>query len=432
MGRIAEVAEKYWTGAISAREQHPFTPLLALEEVAPGVAFVSSFANVTAIAGERGLTLVDTGSAQLAAQVHASVRGWSEAPVHTAVYTHGHIDHVFGIERFDEEAAKEGRPPPRVIAHQAVLQRFERYRLTAGYNSCINSRQFQLPVAWPVKFREPDETYASQLSLGLDGIDAELHHARGETDDHTWVWLPSLRVVCTGDLFIWAVPNAGNPQKVQRYPRQWADALRKMAALGPEILLPGHGLPIFGEARVHAALSETAELLELLHDRALAMMNAGATLEEIVRAVEMPAHLAARPYLQPIYDEPEFIVRNVWRLYGGWWDGDPAHLKPAPASDLASELAKLAGGASQLAARAKVLAANGDLRLAGHLAEFAVRAEPTNEDAHRTRIEVNTQRAATETTLMAKGVFNGAVRDSQAVVDPEALTAAPRRNVGIG
>jgi hypothetical protein len=33
---------------------------------------------------------------------------------------------------------------------------------------------------------------------------------------------------------------------------------------------------------------------------------------------------------------------------------------------------------------------------------------------------------------MAKGVFNGAVRDSQAVVDPEALAAAPRRNVGIG
>src|SRR5207302_1731595 len=119
MGRIAEVAEKYWTGAISAREQHPFTPLLALEEVAPGVA---------------------TGSAQLAAQVHGCVRGWSEAPVHTAVYTHGHIDHVFGIERFDEEAAKEGRPLPRVIAHQAVLQRFDRYRLTAGYNSCINSR----------------------------------------------------------------------------------------------------------------------------------------------------------------------------------------------------------------------------------------------------------------------------------------------------
>jgi len=408
MGRIAEVAEKYWTGAISTREQHPFTPLGLLEEVAPGVAFVSSFANVTAIAGERGLTLVDTGSAQLAAQVHDCVRRWSDAPVHTAVYTHGHIDHVFGIERFDAEALREGRPLPRVIAHQAVLQRFERYKLTAGYNSCINSRQFSLPVKWPVAFREPDETYASQLTLALDGVDAELHHARGETDDHTWVWLPSLRVLCTGDLFIWAVPNAGNPQKVQRYPRQWAEALRKMAALGAEVLLPGHGVPIFGEARVHTALSETAELLELLHDRALAMMNDGATLEELLRAVAVPEELAARPYLQPIYDEPEFIVRNVWRLYGGWWDGDPAALKPPPAAALAGEVAALAGGVAALLARAEERAAAGELALACQLAEWAARAAPDDAGVIAARRKIYRARADGETSLMARGIFGDA------------------------
>ena len=42
-----------------------------------------------------------------------------------------------------------------------------------------------------------------------------------------------------------------------------------------------------------------------------------------------PAHLLERPYLRPVYDEPEFVVRNVYRLYGGWWDGNPANLKPA-------------------------------------------------------------------------------------------------------
>ncbi|HEX6838272.1 MAG TPA: alkyl sulfatase dimerization domain-containing protein [Polyangia bacterium] len=408
MGRIAEVAEKYWTGAISPREQHPFIPLGIHEEVAPGVAFVSSFANVTAIAGERGLTLVDTGSAQLGAQVHACVRAWSEAPVHTAIYTHGHIDHVLGIERFDAEAVRERRPLPRVIAHQGVLARFDRYRLTAGYNSCINARQFSMPVAWPVRFREPDETYASQLTLALDGVDAELHHARGETDDHTWVWLPSLRVLCTGDLFIWAVPNAGNPQKVQRYPRQWAEALRKMATLGAEVLLPGHGVPIFGEARVHAALSETAELLELLHDRALGMMNAGATLEELLRAVQVPEELAARPYLQPIYDEPEFIVRNVWRLYGGWWDGDPARLKPPPATALAQEVAALAGGVAALVKRAEERAAAGELALACQLAEWAARAAPDDAGVIAARGKIYRARADAESSLMARGIFRDA------------------------
>src|SRR6185312_14631023 len=275
-------------------------------------------------------------------------------------------------------------------------------------NSCINTRQFSIPVAFPTRFRDPDETYASQLTVGLDGVDVELHHARGETDDHTWVWLPSLRVLCTGDLFIWAVPNAGNPQKVQRYPRQWAEALRKMAALGAEVLLPGHGVPIFGEARVHTALSETAELLELLHDRALAMMNDGATLEELLRAVAVPEELAARPYLQPIYDEPEFIVRNVWRLYGGWWDGDPAALKPPPAAALAGEVAALAGGVAALMARAEERAAAGELALACQLAEWAARAAPDDAGVIAARRKIYRARADGETSLMARGIFGDA------------------------
>ena len=105
-------------------------------------------------------------------------------------------------------------------------------------------------------------------------------------------------------------------------------------------------------------------------------MNAGARLDEIIHAVRPPADLAAKPYLQPVYDEPEFIVRNVWRLYGGWYDGNPAHLKPAPDAVLAAALAGLAGGAAALADRAQAAAAAGDLRLAGDLAELAALAAP--------------------------------------------------------
>src|SRR6202022_3886536 len=129
------------------------------------------------------------------------------------------------------------------------------------------------------------------------------HHARGETDDHTWVWIPSRRVLCTGDLFIWASPNCGNPQKVQRYPKDWAVALRTMAELDAVTLLPGHGLPILGADRVRQALLEAAALLEHLHDSTVAMMNAGATLDEIVHTVHAPPELLERPYLRPVYDE---------------------------------------------------------------------------------------------------------------------------------
>ena len=269
--------------------------------------------------------------------------------------------------------------PARVVAHENVPLRFDRYTLTAGYNGTINARQFQLEeLAFPTEFRYPDETYRDELTLEVGGERFELHHAKGETDDHTWTWIPSRRTLCCGDLFIWATPNAGNPQKAQRYPREWAAALRKMAELDAELMLPGHGLPVSGAERVRAALSDTAALLESLVEQTLELMNEGAPLDRILQAVRVPDDLH-RPYLRAVYDEPEFIVRNLWRLYGGWYEGDPARLKPAADARLAQELAAMAGGAERLAERARELSDAGEARLAGHLAQFAFLAQPESQ-----------------------------------------------------
>jgi alkyl sulfatase BDS1-like metallo-beta-lactamase superfamily hydrolase len=417
MGRITELAERLWRGDLSTAEQHPLAALQELEELDTGLAFVSSFANVTAVDTGAGLVLVDTGSFLTAGQVHGCIRGWSRRPLHTAIFTHGHVDHVFGLPPFEEEAARNAWPRPRVVAHEAVPARFDRYRLTAGLNSAINARQFRIPgLVWPTAYRYPDVTYQESHVLDVGGLRLELHHGRGETDDHTWVWLPERRVLCTGDLFIWATPNAGNPQKVQRYPRDWARALRRMADLDPETLCPGHGPPIRGTTRTRQALTETAELLESVHDQTLALMNAGATLDDILHSVRAPAHLLERPYLRPVYDEPEFIVRNVWRLYGGWYDGDPAGLKPAPAAAVARELAALAGGAGRLAERATALAAEGDLRLACHLAELAARAAPGDAAIRAARAAVYRRRADGETSLMARSIYRAAAEEERSDV----------------
>ncbi|MGO8997522.1 MAG: alkyl sulfatase dimerization domain-containing protein [Polyangiaceae bacterium] len=411
MGRVLDLAEKLWSGEVSADDHPPYTPLLEMDPIADGVVFLSSFANVAAIATGDGLVLIDVGSLPLAPMVFSQLREWSKERVHTAVFTHGHLDHVMGIGLFDDEARAKNAPPPRVIAHEQVPVRFARYAARAGYNSCVNSRQFQMPIAWPTKFRAPDVLYAREQTLDVGGVAIELHHARGETDDHTWAWVPSKKLLCTGDLFLWCCPNAGNPQKVQRYPNEWACALRQMEALGAEVLSPGHGVPILGAARVKQALSETAELLELLHDRTLEMMNAGARLEDIVRSVKAPERLLARPYLHPVYDEPEFIVRNVWRLYGGWWDGDPSRLKPAPREALAHEIAELAGGAGKLAERAQALADKGELALACHLAELAGDAAPRDAAIVKTRADVYFKRSRTERSLMARGVYAAAATE---------------------
>ena len=423
-GSVVELADRLWRGEVSIGDNHPLRPLRRLEEVADGVAFVASFANVSALTTEDGLFLVDTGSQALAGEVHDQIRGWSTDRLHTAVYSHGHIDHVFGVPRFEAEAAEKGWPPPRVIGHEALPHRFDRYVLTAGYNSIVNQRQFRMPgLRWPTEYRYPDETYRDTLTVEVGALVAELHHCRGETDDHTWTWFPDRRLLCCGDMFIWASPNAGNPQKVQRYPKEWAAGLRVMASLGAELLLPGHGFPIVGADRVVRALTDTAELLESLHDQTLAMMNDGARLDEIVHTVRAPGHLLERPYLRPVYDEPEFVVRNVWRLYGGWYDGNPATLKPAAEPAVAAELAALAGGADRLAARARALADEGDLRLAGHLAELAALAAPDDRAVHGVRADVFERRVAEETSTMAKGIFGWAADESRRAAGEPVHTA---------
>jgi glyoxylase-like metal-dependent hydrolase (beta-lactamase superfamily II) len=414
MAEILELAERAWAGEFGGGTIGLIAPTFQHEEIAPDLHFIHGFANVAVLRTSEGLVLVDTGSFFTRKRIFEAVRAIASDPLHTAIYTHGHVDHAFGLPPFLEEAKSKGWPRPRIVGHANVAPRFDRYRRTRGYNACINARQFSMPqgVAWPEEYDYPDTTYAGSLALRAGTVSLELQHARGETDDHTWSWWPESKTVFTGDQFIWVSPNAGNPQKVQRYPEEWAMSLRAMLSLQPELLVPGHGVPIFGAARVRQALEDTAEWLESLVAQTLERMNAGETLDTILHEVKPPKHLAERPYLQPVYDNPEFVVRNVWRLYGGWYDGIAAHLEPALHATLGSEVAALAGGVDGLVRRARELAAADDLRLACHLIDWAVAAEPENAAAHGVRAEIYKLRTQRSPALMSKGVFGAAARES--------------------
>ncbi|HEY3836832.1 MAG TPA: alkyl sulfatase dimerization domain-containing protein, partial [Bryobacteraceae bacterium] len=244
--------------------------------------------------------------------------------------------------------------------------------------------------------------------LTIGGEKIELFHGRGETDDATFVWLPERRVLASGDFVIWVFPNAGNPRKVQRYAPDWA--LRRMEALQPEVLIPGHGPVIFGTARAAQVLGDGADALESLVRQTLALMNEGRSLDEILHAVSAPAELLGNPYLLPKYDDPEFVVRGIWHLYAGWFDGNPAHLKPAPAA----ELAALAGGEDKLAERAKALAQAGKTRLAAHLIELPSTASPASADIQAVRARVYAQCASAEASLIGKAIFAVYRRDAEA------------------
>jgi glyoxylase-like metal-dependent hydrolase (beta-lactamase superfamily II) len=383
------------------------------QEVAPGTLFLPSFANAAALVTGEGALLVDCGHEAFGGRILGALRERTDAPVHTVVFTHGHVDHAFGVRAIDEEARAAGRDRPRRVAHRQVAQRFERYRRTRQYNEHINSVQFGMPARWPDEYPAIDLTYDDTLTITIGGEAFELHHARGETDDATWVWAPSRGVVCTGDFFIGCSPNCGNPQKVQRYPDEWAAALRAMAERQPRVLMPGHGPPIVGEVEVRAALLETAEYLQALVDGTLERMNRGERAARIVQEVKPPAHLADRWYLQPLYDRPEFIVRNLIRLHGGWWSGNPAELLPAPEDATAREVAALAGGVPALVARGRALLGT-DVVMACQVAEWAALAAPADRAALELKRDAFTARASNEPSLMARNIF---VRAAQEAAD---------------
>jgi alkyl sulfatase BDS1-like metallo-beta-lactamase superfamily hydrolase len=423
---IRTQSERLWNGELdTVLEYHPVTSPYndrQAEELLPGILYMKGTAGVTTLDSGDGLVMLDTGGRRETAIVHAAVRGWRpDARLAAAVFSHHHVDHVFGVEPFDREAEEKRIPRPLVYGHEAIPEHFERYRKTSGWNNAINRRQL-MPGAtveasrdfrWGQPVRLPDVTYQQSTSFRQGDLTFQLTHTRGETEDATWTWVPEHKLLATGDLFIWAVPNAGNPQKVQRWIGEWAAGLRLMAALGPELLVPGHGLPIFGADRVRLALEDTAAFLESIENQVVVLMNTGASLDTILHEVKISEETLAKPYLRPVYDHPQFLIRNVWRFYGGWYDGEPDRLLPAPRSEEAREWLSLAGGVQTVLGRAEALLKAGDARLASHLVEHAVAAEPANQQAHALRAEVYETRASEQTSQMARNIFRFAAASSR-------------------
>ena len=419
MTDLRELAEKAWQGELdTAFDHHPVhTRYEGSTELDRNLLALKGIAGMFVIDTGDGLVMLDAGTMQEIQKAYDEVRAWRpETPLVAAVFSHHHIDHIFATLRFEEEAREKGWPAPIVYAHELMPQHFDRYKKTLGWNTAINRRQFAIDVPqfrWPEQYRYPDVVYRDRLTFRRGELTFDLHHGRGETDDHTWVWILERKILVSGDLFIYAVPNAGNPQKVQRYVSDWADALDQMAGLGAETLLPGHGLPVFGADRVHQALTETATLLRSIEDQTVALMNKGWTLDQVMHAVKLPTELMERPYLRPVYDDPRFLIRMVWRRYGGWWDGEYDNLLPAPRSDHAAEWVALAGGTVPILTRARALSEEGRHALACHLIEVAYYAAPDDPQVHEVRTVVFRANSQAQTSSMARNILNHAARASE-------------------
>lgn len=389
---------------IAAREIAAPNPPQVVEVASRTFMIRPGMSNVALFETDDGLLMVDSGCAGDGPALLRAVRQLSAQPLRTVVFTHGHVDHAFGLWAFLEAGEH-----PRVVAHENLPDHFARYAKTAGLNAAING---QRPGAngrsWPSApedFVVPDITFRDTLELRVGGERFVVRHAKGETDDAAWVWAPQRRVIASGDLVVGYLPNAGNPRKVQRYAEEWADAAEQMAALDARCVITGHGDHVHGAEAIRDELLTMAEYLRHVVRHTLDGLNSGMRPDEIVESLVIPPHLAEHPRLQPHYDRPEFICRNVIRRYGGWWDGYPANLLPAPEAVRAQEIVRLAGGTDSLVTRAHELA-DSDLRLACHLAEWAFLADPRSSAAQDCYVAVFDRRRDGEPSLMGKLAFS--------------------------
>ncbi len=367
--------------------------------------------NVVVFETSEGLVVVDTGMSAAGPVVNELIRSVSDRPIHTIIYTHGHVDHAYGTWALMADQ-------PRIIAHEDVTVRFDRYiRLRGSIAKYMGQPVSSLPER-ASDLIYPTHTFEDDLSLTIGGEIFELRARPGETDDQLYVWVPGRKILATADYYQGFLPNAGNGKRVQRYPQEWADALLEMASEEPDLLLPAHGAALREPALIQENLRILAEALQLVIDHTVAELNKGTRQDLVYRSLEVPDRLLNHPSLKQQYVSWQDISKMVMRRHVGWWDDIPSHWAPASFDAQAAEIGRLAGGVAQLDRRARALL-DTDIVMASHLADWAWFAQPGDPMAQKLLIDVYAHR-----------IMNTEATTQEILAYVETMTRARRLQLG--
>jgi alkyl sulfatase BDS1-like metallo-beta-lactamase superfamily hydrolase len=340
-----------------------------IEELAPrSWLIVLPIVNAVMFETDEGLVLVDTGMGPAGPAILDVIRTVSDKPIHTIIYTHGHVDHAYGAWALTEAGPDGGLP--EIVAHEALPERFDRYiRLKGSISRYMSQPEHQMP-AKPEDLVYPTRTFADRLELEIGGETFVLQHREGETDDQLYVWVPGRRALASADYYQGFLPNAGNGKRYQRNVEEWAFALREMAALEPAVLLPAHGAGMTNANEITAALSIHAEALQYIVDQTIEGLNKGLRKDQIAAQLEWPDRYKNHPLLNIQYVTPQDISKMVMKRHTGWWDDIPSHWSPVPREHEAAAIVELAGGIDAIVNKALELRSS-DVKLASHLVDWA-------------------------------------------------------------
>ena len=347
-------------------------------------------ANSIMIEGKDGNIIVDvTDSVSEAEMVHSLFKKKNSNPIKAIIYTHNHGDHTFGAEYF----IKSQEEKPIVIAHESTDYYVQRImgiinpiiskRSTRMFGTLLPDEQFinagigpSLNVSdSPIGYIEPDTVFKDELKLKIAGINLELYHAPGETNDQIFVWLPDHKALMPGDNIYNTFPNLYTIRgTTHRNVIGWVKSLDHMRSFNPEYLFPSHTKPLSGED-VMNSLTIYRDAIQYVHDQTIRLMNEGYYPDEIVELIELPDELSSSSFLREFYGTIRWSVKSIYSGYLGWFNGNPADLDPLSRKEKAIRISNLAGGDENLFNELKRAVEDEDMQWALQLSEHLINLE---------------------------------------------------------
>lgn len=217
-------------------------PVLAPVAVAPGVWMVQGesalgspanrnfISNAAFVVTDDGVLVVDAlGSPALGRALIEAIGRITSQPLRYLVVTHYHADHIYGLQAFKAAGVT-------VIAHQ--LGREYLNSQTAALRLQASREELAPWIDADTRLVAADRWIDAPLTLQMGSTAIVIQPAGpAHTPEDLVVWLPKQQVLLAGDIvFRNRLPYVGQADS-----GSWIEALDRLLAAGPRIIVPGHG-----------------------------------------------------------------------------------------------------------------------------------------------------------------------------------------------
>ena len=334
------------------------------ERINDFIVLSEAFSNCYLIETEEGNVQLNAGMGMEAPVIDANFKDFSEALLHTLIFTQGHVDHVGGTAYF-----REKNPGLRVVAsdknpeHQSYDGRLSAFRgnrsafaFTEKFADAFAYYQQHGLSEFPAQDSPTaDLLVEDRLDFELGGIQFEVIAVPGaETNDSLILWLPQHKICFTGNLF--GCPFGHFPNLVtirgdrHREALVVANAVATVRALEPEMICYGHHAPIRGKQLISEELNALYDAVHYVHDETVRGMNDGKDVHTLMKEITLPTEMEVGQG----YGKVSWSVRAIWESYAGWFHHrSTTELYSVPASSVAGDIVELAGGAAAILERAQ-------------------------------------------------------------------------------